>query len=138
MSTFSTQVAAWFHTTEQNVLAFVTDIITDVGVAEKDIAKGLSWVVSNAPNIAAGIQQVESLVATVAAATPGLNTNANVTKAIAEANVAVTALNAFATSSNTGQNNAAALVSGYVAYQTAQAAVASAKAAVVSAPVVAD
>lgn len=122
------------ETTESDVEAWIVAIIQGAEVAVKDLEKGLNWLASNAPGISAGVAAVETMVESIVASTPGLAQNAVVTKAIADANEAVAGLNAFANAANTGQNQAQAVVAGYVAYQSAAAAVAGAKAAVASAP----
>ena len=132
VNAFFASFANLFHTTEQEILDIISNIKTGEQVVAADINKGLAWVVANAPSIASSIQQVETLISDILAVTPGLSGVAAVNKAIQEANTAVTALNAFATASNTGSNNAAALVQGYVAFQTAAAAAASAKATAAS------
>ena len=131
--TFSQEVSSWFHTTEQTVLGFIEKIVTGAEVAESEVQKGLSWIAANTPQIAAGVEQAETLIASIASVTPGVATSSAVQTAINDANKAVDALNAFATANKTGATGATALVTGYVAYQQATAAAASAKAAATSA-----
>lgn len=118
------------ETTEADVEKWIVAIIQGVEVGVHDLESGLNWLASKTPGIAAGVAAVENMVQAIAVATPGLAQNAIVTKAIADANEAVAGLNAFANAANTGQNQAQAVVAGYVAYQSAAAAVAGAKAAV--------
>ena len=91
----------------------------------------LQWVAGQVPTIATDLQVVEGLIVAL-----GFSTNPNVATAIADANLAVQALNAFAAAENAGNTDAQAVVNGYVALKQAQAAVASATAASVT-PVVA-
>jgi hypothetical protein len=113
--------------TESDVLTIITDFKSGVVVAEKDVNYALQWIASNAPAIAADIEEVVGIATTI-----GVAANPEVAAAITAANVAVTALNAFAASSNSGATATQAVVAGYVAVKQAQAASAAASAAAVS------
>jgi hypothetical protein len=129
MTTFTTSLWNFIDETESDVLVIITNIKADVAVAQSDINAALHWIASNAPAIAADIQEVVGIAETV-----GVGANPEVAAAIIAANTAVTALNAFAASSNSGQNNTQAVLAGYVAVKQAQAASSSAAAAAVAAP----
>ncbi|MEJ0050923.1 MAG: hypothetical protein WDN02_06925 [Methylovirgula sp.] len=122
------------ETTEADVESWIVAIIKGEKVVASKLEAGLNWLASNTPAISAGVASVETMVESIVAATPGAAQNATVTKAIADANEAVAGLNAFANAANTGSNQAQAVVAGYVAYQSAAAAVAGAKAAVAATP----
>jgi hypothetical protein len=121
------------ETTEADVVAIIAEIKTVGTAAEGKLESALNWVVGNAPTIAADIQTVEGLFEQIVASTPGAAQNAIVTKAIADANLAVAGLNAAATAANSG-STAAAVVAGYIAVQNAIASAAGAKAAVAAIP----
>lgn len=129
MTAFTTSLWNFIDETESDVLVIITNIKADVAVAQSDINAALHWIASNAPAIAADIQEVVGIAETV-----GVGANPEVAAAIIAANTAVTALNAFAASSNSGQNNTQAVLAGYVAVKQAQAASSSAAAAAVAAP----
>lgn len=119
---FEQHVNTWFITTEQEVAKVVGQIKADIDVAIQDIDNALKWVVQQTPAIAADLQVAASLIEQV-----GLASNPEVAAAIAAANVAVQGLNAFAAAANSGKTMPQAVVSGYVAVQAANAAVAGAK-----------
>lgn len=125
-----TTLRNWLTETETDVLDLIAKIKTDVQVAESDIAAGLHWVASHAPTIASDIQQVAAVAETI-----GLTTNPEFAAAVTGANLAVTALNAFAGAANSGASNVQAVVQGYTAVKQAQAASAAAAAALAAAPV---
>ena len=124
---FFTKISNWFRTTEADVVKIVIAINKDVAVAEKDINTASKWIASNAPKIANEIQVVLGLVTSL-----GVTANPEVAAAVVAANVAVAALNNYATLTNNGANNTTAtqaVVDGYIAVKQAQASVASAAAA---------
>ena len=131
---FLDNVKNFFVTTEQHVVAIIMDLKTDVEVGAADIDKGLKWVLGQTPQVAAAVTEVEQIIAQLAPVVPGLSTNATVNNAIKQANAAVDALNAAVGAANTGKNDAQALTSGYVAYQSAISAAASAKALALATP----
>jgi len=118
--TWFTDVEHFFTTTEQDVLKLIAKIKADVQVIESELDSGLRWVANNAPAIANDIQGVLTLVQTAGIVSP------QVEAAIAMANTAVVALNAFSHSLKAGQSTPQALVQGYVAVKSAQAATAQA------------
>lgn len=127
--TFLTSLQNFITETEADVVAIVTNIKAGVAVVESDLVAAEHWVASNAPAIAADIQQVLGLVEAV-----GVGANPQVAAAVIAANLAVNALNAFAAASNTGATPSQAVVAGYVAVKQAQSAVSSAMAATAAAP----
>lgn len=129
---------AWFEQevpiVEADIQKFVAAIKNDVAVAIADLEKGLSWLASETPAIAAGVAQLATFAEAVAPAA-GPAGSAVVTAAVTAANVAVAGLTAFANSYNqatttgiTATAAAQALVTGYQALKTAQGAVAQAAA----------
>jgi len=126
---FFTSLQNFITETEADVVAIVTDIKAGVAVVENDLVAAEHWIASNAPAIAADIQQVLGLVEAV-----GVGSNPEVAAAVVAANLAVNALNAFAAASNTGATPTQAVVAGYVAVKQAQSAVSSAMAATAAAP----
>ena len=126
---FFTALQSFITETEADVVKVVGALKADIAIAEGDIVAAQHWIASNAPAIANDIQQVLSLVEMV-----GLGSNPEIGAAVTAANVAVQALNAFASASNTGATPGQAVVAGYVAVKQAQAAVSSAMAAVAATP----
>ncbi len=133
-------IAHAFSTTEADVIAIVKDVISGVEVAASDIDKALQWVAGHAPAIAANVQGVTSLLSTVATVAAPLApaVSAEIDGAVAAANLAVEGLNAVASSIKTSgggtvATDANAVLAGYHAVKTAQAASAKAAAAVVAA-----
>lgn len=127
--TFLTSLQNFITETEADVVVVVAAIKADVAVVKSDLAAAEHWIASNAPTIAADIQEVLNLVEAV-----GVGANPEVAAAVVAANLAVNALNAFAAASNTGATPAQAVVAGYVAVKQAQSAVSSAMAATAAAP----
>lgn len=119
---------SFWTTTEADVVAIITKIKTAEQVVASDINTALKWIASNTPTIVSDLQSVVGVVEAV-----GVATNPQVAAAISAANLAVNALNAFASASNSGQANSKAVLAGYVAVKQAQAAAASAAAAAVKA-----
>lgn len=112
----------WWSTTEQDVIALIAKVNTDVVVAEKDVNNALKWIAAETPAIVGGLQtalQIASMFGVVTA------------PELAAANAAVAALNAFASAQTSGQNNVQSVVNGYIAYTQAASAVNTAKAAAV-------
>ena len=124
---FITEFEDWLTTTEGKVQQVIVQINQAIPVAEAAVHAALQWVAGQVPSIAADLQIVEGLIVSL-----GFSTNPNVATAIADANLAVQALNAFAAAENAGNTDAQAIVNGYVALKQAQAAVASATAAAVA------
>lgn len=124
---FFDRLRSFIVETEADVVAVVAKIKTEEEVVASEINSALHWIASNTPAIAADIESVVGIAETV-----GVAGNPEVAAAIAAANIAVTALNAFASASNSGKSNTQAVLSGYVAVKQAQAAVASAAAAAVA------
>jgi hypothetical protein len=120
-------------TTYDDAKAIFMDIVTGVKGAEAKAGSLLSWIAGQVPNIAADVKAVETDIELVEAAFPGFSQNAAVTTAIADANSAVAGLNAFATAADAGTNNVTAAITGFSAFEAANAATASASAAVASA-----
>lgn len=127
--TFLTSLQNFISETEADVVAIVGNIKAGIAVVESDLVSAEHWIASNAPAIAADIQQVLGLVEAV-----GVGANPEVAAAVVAANLAVNALNAFANASNSGASPAQAVVAGYVAVKQAQSSVSSAMAATAAAP----
>lgn len=126
---FIDTLKSFIVTTESDVVSVIAKIKTEAEVFESEVNNALHWIASNAPTIVADIQSVIGVAETV-----GVAANPEVAAAITAANIAVTALNAFAAASNSGTTNTQAVLAGYVAVKQAQSAAASAAAAAVSAP----
>ena len=123
---------AFLTETEADVVKIITAIKADAVIIEADVVAAQHWIANNAPTIAKDIQQVLGLVEAV-----GIGANPEVAAAVVAANLAVSALNAFAAQTNAGGNAAQSVVAGYVAVKQAQSAVSAAMAASVAAPTVA-
>ena len=117
-------ILSFFQTTEADLIKVLGKIKDDAVILPGEINAALKWLAGNTPAIAADIQSVLSIVEVL-----GVATNPAVATAVADANLAVTALNAYAAASNAGKPNVQAVVQGYVALQQANAAVAVAKSA---------
>jgi hypothetical protein len=120
-------VENFFVTTEQDVLKIIVKVKQDIQIADHEINLALAWIADHAPAIAADIEGVLSIVQVAGLANPAVGV------AIAAANEAVVALNAYATAYQKGQGTAASVVQGYSAFKQAQAAAASAASVAVSA-----
>lgn len=118
-----TQFEGLFVTTEQQVVQMIVQGKQGVDVAMKDIHAAIAWAANEAPTVAAGIQSVLSIVQVLGVVNP------QVEVAVAAANAAVVALNAFAAAEKAGNSDITSVVSGYTAVQQARAAVANASAA---------
>jgi len=117
-------VMSFFRTTEDDIIKVLGKIKDEAVVLPGEINSALKWLAGNTPAIASDIQAVLSIVEVL-----GVATNPAVATAVADANLAVTALNAYAAASKAGKPNVQAVVQGYVALQQANAAVALAKSA---------
>lgn len=126
---FLDSIKSLLITTEADVVAIIAKIKTEEEVVVTDINTALHWIASNAPTIVSDIQSVIGVAQVV-----GVAANPQVAAAITAANLAVAALNSFASASNAGQTNTQAVLQGYVAVKQAQAAAASAAAAAVATP----
>ena len=115
-----TELEGFFTTTETDVVNLIAKIKQGVDVAQNDIHGVVKWVANNAPAIASDIQQVLLIVQALGVVSP------QVELAIAAANAAVVALNAFAAAQKAGQSDATSVIAGYTAVKQAQAAVAQA------------
>lgn len=122
-------VSHFFVEAEQDVVKVVAQVKADIDVAIQDIDSALKWLANQTPAIAAGLATAASLIEQV-----GLVSNPEVAAAIQAANIAVQGLNAFAAAANTGKTMPQAVVDGYTAYKSAQAAVASAAAVAAKTP----
>lgn len=124
---------SWFSNTatlvEQDVLNFIQKAEQGFQIAVTDCENVLQWVAQQTPAIAADLQMVTSFVGAV----PAVAGNPEVLAAVTAANLAVQGLNAFAQSYNqatagggiTVTQATQAIVSGYQAVKSAQAATAS-------------
>lgn len=121
---------SWFRPiTEQDVLNFIAKVKADIAVVEAEVTKAIKWFNSHAGEIASTIQMVERAVVS-----SGMALSPQALVAIAAANEAVAALNAYAKAVNDGKPTVDAAVQGYAAFKNAQAASASAAAAVAAQP----
>ena len=132
---FFTSLEAKFATTESWVLGVIVKIQQGEAAVEADIRLGLAWIDSHITDINAGLKEIETVVSGLGSA--GVKLPQAVTDAIKDANVAVAALNGYATSAAGGANTAQALVDGYVAAKNVAVATAAAAVAVASTPVAA-
>lgn len=119
---FFTSIEHYFTVFEEDVVAIAIKIKNEIPVLEADIAKVLNWITNNVGTIAQDLQLVESVVVSVAP-TPA------VLAAVATANEAMTALNAYAQAHAQGLSTAQSALNGYNAYKQAQAAASQAVAA---------
>jgi hypothetical protein len=126
MNLFS-NIQSLFMTTEKDIIALISKVKTDIVIAETELQAALKWVANNAGGISSNIQTTVGIIETLGAAN-----NPKVAIAIADANTAVKALNAFATSYNSGKGDVNAVIQGYVAVKSAQAASAAAVSAAAS------
>ena len=124
MSFFS-QIEHFFTVFETDVVAVVIKIKQAEEVAAHEVSLVLNWIANNVGTIAQDLQLVES-VAVAVAPTP------QVLVAIATANEAMAALNAYAQAHALGQSTAQAAINGYTAFKQAQAAASTAVAAATS------
>lgn len=115
----SFSLTSFFETTEADVVALISKVAAGVQLVEKDVDRGIKWVAGEAPAIVSALQTAVGLAQQVGMVNPA---------ELAAANAAVTALNAFASSVNSGVADGQAVVNGYVAYKQATAAVAAAAA----------
>lgn len=122
-------VSHFFVEAETDVVKVVAQVKADIEVAIQDIDGALKWLVKQTPAIAVGLQTAASLIEQV-----GVASNPEVAAAIAAANIAVQGLNAFAAAANNGKTMPQAVVDGYAAYKSAQAAVAGAAAVAAKSP----
>lgn len=118
MSFTLASIASWWKTTEADVISVITKIKADAVIAEADVHEALNWVAAETPTILAGLQTALGLAEAVGVVTA---------PELMAANAAVAALNAFAEAHNSGTaglaTDAKSVISGYVAYTQAQAAV---------------
>lgn len=116
--------ARFFNDTETEVMSVIAAIKNDAPVVLADIHKALDWIAGQTPAIVADLQMATRLAIAV-----GAVSSPEMLAAVAAANEAVVALNAFAAAKQAGTADAAAVVQGYIAVKKANAAVASASAA---------
>ena len=128
-ASFEHNVSHFFQEAEADVVKVVVAIKTDVEIAIEDIDAAMQWLVKQTPNIATGLETAAGLIEQV-----GLATHPEVAAAIEAANLAVQGLNAFAAAANSGKTMPVAVVNGYLAFKSAQSAVAGATAAAVKTP----
>jgi hypothetical protein len=118
----------WWRATEADVVAIIGKIKDDAEIAVSDVEAALNWLAGEVPTIVAGLQTAVGLASAVGVVTA---------PELAAAQAAVVALQAFARVQSGGggtlAGDAKAVVSGYVAYAQAQAAVAAAKSTAASA-----
>lgn len=117
--------SSWWSTTESEVVAIIAKVKDEALVVEHDVIKALNWVVANSSTIAKDINTVTGYAAMLGVTTG----NPAFAAAVSAANVAVQALNTVAQAHANGLTDAQAVVQGYVAVKSAQAAVSQAAAA---------
>lgn len=127
---FWNKVKSLFATAESDVVALIADIKKDAMVFANDVDKALKWI---GGNVGTATTDINSLIGFAQDA--GVANNPTVAKLIADAHVGVAALNAFSADLKSGAGDVTAVIAGYQVVKTAQAAIASASAAVAVAPV---
>ena len=127
---FFTEVEHWFTVFEEDIVTIILKIKQGFTVLAHEIDIVLNWVANNVATIAKDMQLVESIILTVSP-TPAVET------AIAVANEAMVALNAYAQAHKLGQSTAQAAVDGYNAFKQAQAAASQAVAISLTTPALA-
>lgn len=120
-------LSRFFAATEADVVALIGAIKKDAVIVAHDIDRALTWIAKQTPTIVSDLQTATKLVAEV-----GAVSNPQIAAAVTAANIAVAALNAFASAKTSGQSDVSAVVQGYVAVKQANAAVNAAAAAAAS------
>lgn len=118
--TFFTTIESLWQKNETFVLGVIVNIKGGVAVLEKDIAAANVWIVSHAVTVTADIESIIGIVQAATAA--GIVLPSGISAAVATANEAVAALNAYAAAAGSGTNTANALIAGYTAAKQASAA----------------
>jgi hypothetical protein len=124
---FFDDIEHWFTVFEEDVIAIILKIRLGIKVLIEDVNLVLNWIENNVSSIAKNMQLVESIIVAVSP-TPA------VMAAIATANSAMIALNAYAQAHAAGLSTVQSAVDGYTAYKQAQAAAAAAVAIAASDP----
>lgn len=118
--TFFTTIESLWQKNETFVLGVIVNIKGGVAVLEKDISAANVWIISHAVTITADIESIIGIVQAATAA--GIVLPSGISAAVATANEAVAALNAYAAAAGSGTNTANALIAGYTAAKQASAA----------------
>jgi hypothetical protein len=114
-------------TVEADVMAFIQKVDAGAEVLIADLEAAGNWIAANIATIDADLQTALGFATAVG------GSNATVAQIIADANVSVTALNAYASSINRGGAQISSVIAGYQAITGAAAAAATVKAAATSA-----
>lgn len=122
-----------FSTSEAFVLKAIADMQRGVTVAESDLRIAIGWVNGHASDIAAAVTTVQGVVGSLVAA--GVSVPPSVLTAVHDANIGMSALNAYVATAQAGGVTPQALVDGYVAAKRVAQAAASASIAVATNPV---
>jgi hypothetical protein len=125
--TFFEEFQHWFTVFEEDVIAIILKIRQGISILTHEIDLVLNWIANNVSDIAKNMRLVESIILTVAP-TPAVEA------AIATANAAMAALNAYAQAHKLGQSTVQSAIDGYTAYKQAQAAASAAVAIAASDP----
>lgn len=124
---FFDEIEHWFTVFEEDVIAIILKIRQGFEVLAHEIDLVLNWIANNVATIASDMKLVESIILTVSP-TPAVEA------AIAVANSAMVALNAYAQAHKLGQSTVQSAIDGYTAYKQAQAAASQAVAIAVCDP----
>lgn len=112
---FFTDIEHWFTVFEEDVIAIILKIRQGFEILVHEIDLVLNWIANNVATIASDMKLVESIILAVSP-TPAVEA------AIATANAAMAALNAYAQAHKLGQSTVQSAIDGYTAYKQAQAA----------------
>jgi len=113
---------SFLQTVEADVQAFITKVAQGAEVLIADLEAAGNWIAANIATIDADLQSALGFAQIVG------GNNATVQKIIADANVSVAALNAYAADSNSGATQIASVLAGYQAITAAAGAAAMVKA----------
>lgn len=129
--TFLADVEGFFKAPgEASALKVAADIKQGIEVFESDIASGLSWIATEEPAIVSGLQGALAFAGQL-----GVTADPEVAAILTATNTTISVLQGITADVATGKSSAQTLVDGVVAVKTAQAAVATATATVMKAPV---
>lgn len=109
-------LSSWWNpqAVEADVLLLIAKAKAGVATAAADLKAAFNWIDANAGTIAKDIEQVLLIAGKL-----GAVGNPQLAALVASANAAVTALNAYASSRASGNNQASAAVDGYLAVSKA-------------------
>jgi hypothetical protein len=117
---FLSNLGSFFHTTEADVISFVSKVWAEAPVVESEIVKVSNWVIGEIPTVTAAIAAATPIVDAVGGvADPTLSVK------MAALNAAMAGLNAFAVSAQNKSLTADQVVQGYSSLKNATAAASS-------------